>query len=353
MKKLDRYIGVTVLTHIFVVLLILLALQTFFSFLDEMKQVGRGQYDTLAALEFILLSAPRKLYEMLPAACLVGSLLGLGSLSSSSELTVMRAAGVATGRIVFAVLKSAVWLLLFALLIGEGVMPPLQKLAYDRRSSAIAGRVDSLTSGVWMREQESFVSIESVIGTDLMVRPRIFALDAQWQVTKVIDAQSAVHKQGQWWLNDVVTTDFKESAVVVQQQPQLRWDTGFTPEIVDLLAIRPDMLSLFSLGRYIQYLEANQTHSKRYQLAFWNKIIAPCTILIMVLLAAPLAMGNCRSGQMGRNLFLGVLGGVILNMMDRMFTNMGMIYPIPAFVAALLPSLLFLGLALWLLKRAW
>jgi lipopolysaccharide export system permease protein len=66
----------------------------------------------LEASNFVLLTAPRRLYDMLPMAALIGCLIGLGSLASSSELTIMRAAGVSIGRIVWAVMKPMLVLML-------------------------------------------------------------------------------------------------------------------------------------------------------------------------------------------------------------------------------------------------
>jgi lipopolysaccharide export system permease protein len=343
-KKLDLYIAKTVLIHIFVVLMVLLALQTFFALIDEMRQIGR--------FEFLLLSTPRRMHEILPVSALAGSLLGLGALAGTSELTVMRAAGMSRTSIVMAVLKAGVVLGLFSVLLGEGVMPPMQHKAIAHRSSAIAGRVSSLANGVWLRDQNRLVSVESVMGSDLMIHPRIMHLDADWKIAEIIEAQVATYQEQDWVLKEVVTTRFEEDNIVVTQAEQLLWQTGFGPQIVDLLSIRPDMLTLSGLLRYIRYLDANQTHSKRYWLAFWSKLMAPLSTLVMLLLAAPLAMGHARSTQMGRNLFLGILGGVLLNMLNRMFTNVGMITPLPSVMAATLPTLLFLILAIVLLRRS-
>ena len=104
MVKLDRYIGKSVLLAILAVLGIILGLATLFAFIDEMGSVS-DTYTVMDVLSFVLLTAPRRMYDMLPMAALIGCLIGLGSLASNSELTIMRAAGVSIGRIVWAVMK--------------------------------------------------------------------------------------------------------------------------------------------------------------------------------------------------------------------------------------------------------
>ena len=111
MRKLDRYIGSHVLLAILTVLGIIVGLALLFAFIDELGDV-KGSYGTLHAAVYVLLTTPSRIYEMLPMAALIGCLIGLGTLASSSELTIMRAAGVSLGRIVLAVMKPMLLLLL-------------------------------------------------------------------------------------------------------------------------------------------------------------------------------------------------------------------------------------------------
>ncbi|PXB84957.1 LPS export ABC transporter permease LptG, partial [Pseudomonas aeruginosa] len=93
MVKLDRYIGVTVFVAILAVLGVILGLALLFAFIDELNDIS-ASYGIGDALRFIFLTAPRRAYDMLPMAALIGCLVGLGTLASNSELTIMRAAGV-------------------------------------------------------------------------------------------------------------------------------------------------------------------------------------------------------------------------------------------------------------------
>ena len=116
MVKLDRYIGTQVFFSILAVLGIILGLALLFAFIDELGDV-QGKYGLGEALSYVMLTAPRRAYEMLPMAALIGSLIGLGSLASNSELTIMRAAGVSIGRIVWAVMKPLLVLILVLLIL--------------------------------------------------------------------------------------------------------------------------------------------------------------------------------------------------------------------------------------------
>ena len=106
MRKLDRYIAANVLGATTVVLVVLVFLEGLFSFLGELGDV-RGNYQTMDALLYTIFQFPKKIYEFIPVSALVGCLAGLGSMASSSELVVMRAAGVSLWRMVWAVIKPA------------------------------------------------------------------------------------------------------------------------------------------------------------------------------------------------------------------------------------------------------
>lgn len=135
MAKLDRYIGSSVLIAILAVLGIILGLASLFAFIDEVGNVS-DTYTVWDVLSYVALTAPRRLYDMMPMAALIGCLIGLGSLASNSELTIMRAAGVSIGRIVWAVMKPMLLLMACSVLIGEYVAPPAETTAQANRALA-------------------------------------------------------------------------------------------------------------------------------------------------------------------------------------------------------------------------
>ena len=92
-KILDLYIGRTILTTVLMTVTVLMILSGMFRFIDQLRLVGRGDYDMLSAGLFTLFSVPGDLILFFPMAALIGGLVGLGMLASNSELVVMQAAG--------------------------------------------------------------------------------------------------------------------------------------------------------------------------------------------------------------------------------------------------------------------
>ena len=115
MKLLDKHIGATVLGAVVVVLCIVAGLDTVFAFIAELGDI-ENDYQLYEAILYILMTVPRRVYEFISVATLIGSLIGLGVLANSNELTVMRAAGVSVSKIVYMACKPVILVVVFGLL---------------------------------------------------------------------------------------------------------------------------------------------------------------------------------------------------------------------------------------------
>ena len=79
----------------------LIAMFSFFDFIQELENIGRGNYNIANMLTFVLLSIPGHIYEVTPVAVLIGMMVSLGTLGRSSELIVMRVSGLSISYIGF------------------------------------------------------------------------------------------------------------------------------------------------------------------------------------------------------------------------------------------------------------
>src|SRR6187402_1179588 len=120
MRKINRYVFGVVFSAIGLTLLVFMSLDFIFSLINQLDSL-EGKYTASEAFIYLFLTLPRRLYTFMPFACLIGCMAGLGILASSSELVIIRAAGVSTMRIVWMALRPALVFIFAALLIGEYV----------------------------------------------------------------------------------------------------------------------------------------------------------------------------------------------------------------------------------------
>ena len=119
MSLLDLYIGRTIVHQALVVMAVLVGLFSLVMFIDQIADIGSGDYGVMRAFVFVGLSVPRIVYEVFPMATLLGAILGLSSMARDSELIVIRASGISVARMTLSALKFGAFFVLVAILIGE------------------------------------------------------------------------------------------------------------------------------------------------------------------------------------------------------------------------------------------
>ena len=89
MRTMRRYVARQVLSTSAFVFAGLLFLFGFFDFIQELSDVGRGNYRVPIAALYVLLSLPGRAYEILPVAALIGTLFALSQMVVNSVYTVV------------------------------------------------------------------------------------------------------------------------------------------------------------------------------------------------------------------------------------------------------------------------
>lgn len=89
MNILECYIGKSILVMIFVVLFVISGLIFIVKLVEEFKDVGKGSYDVIIVIYYVLLMLLSDIKEIIFVVVLIGGLFGLGNFVSCSELVVM------------------------------------------------------------------------------------------------------------------------------------------------------------------------------------------------------------------------------------------------------------------------
>jgi lipopolysaccharide export system permease protein len=349
---LDLYIARTLLSTTALSLSVLTGLSMLIRFIEQMKQVGRGSYDMTVAAVYIILSFPREIEQFFPMATLIGGLIGMGILASNSELVVMQSAGLSRWNIINSAMKSALVMVLFVMALGEWVSPVTEAMAKEIRTQAISG--GSLFSSdrlVWAKDGNNFVSIGEVVDKDKLREVSIYEFDQELQLTLITSAEKANFNDDSWQLNKVSYTKLAEGDISVDKVEKAIWRSSLTPDKLGVVTVKPEALSIRGLNDYVNYLQNNSQDPGRYKLALWRKMLQPLTVGVMLLTALSFIFGPLRSVTMGARVILGVLTGFGFFIANEVFGPLSLVYQLPPFLGALLPSLLFAGIAGYLLRR--
>jgi lipopolysaccharide export system permease protein len=105
------------------------------------------------------------------------------------------------------------------------------------------------------------------------------------------------------------------------------------------------------LYRYIGYLRENGLDSGQYSLALWKKSLLPLTTVVMIFLSVPFVFGPLRSVGVGQRIFVGTLCGIGFFLVDQTTGHLGIVYGLSPLLSVLVAPLLFLGVAIVLMRR--
>jgi lipopolysaccharide export system permease protein len=352
MLILDRYIARHIALGILLVMGLLLSLFTVFSFMDELNRVGKGSYTTLDAVQYVLLLIPGLIYQLFPITALLGCTIGLGVMASNSELTVMRAAGVSLNRIVWSAMKVGLVLVALTLIIGESIAPVAEQYARTLRSVAISDKLAIRgKSQLWARDGNSFVNVREILPGERLGGIFIYERDASHQISRIVQAQSAVFQKNQWILEDVVSSDLTSKQVTSQHQEKLIWNTKLSPDLLSVVTLLPGTMSIQGLYQYVGYLKKNGLDAATYENALWGKLVAPLITGVMMFLAIPFVFGPLRSVGVGHRVLVGALVGIGFYLANQMFAYVGIVYNFNPVLSAILPAGFALVVAYWMLRR--
>ncbi len=381
MKTLQRYVLSEVMVSVGFVLVAFLALFAFFDLLGELSTVGQGGYTFQGALIYVLLGLPGYAYELMPIAALIGAIYSLSQFASRSEFTIMRVSGMSTAQAGMMLAKAGLVFALATVVFGELVAPKASELAEKWKLRAQGASLSQeFRSGLWAKDVikaddgrgkptgSRFLNVREVRPDGSLLGLRIYEFDLDFHLRAELTAANAVYLgNNAWMLRQVTQTTFSPDAfrsptgdrdgstgIGVRELAEFRMVSEITPEILSVVFADPDRMSARDLAAYTQHLAENRQATNRYEIAFWKKVIYPFAVFVMLALALPFAYLHFRSGAVSMKIFAGIMLGVAFHLINNLFSHLGLINTWPPLATAVLPSALFLLMAigmLWWVER--
>ena len=351
MKTLRRYLAGMLLWTTLLALAALVALFAFISLIDQLEEVGRGSYGVLQAVTYVLLTMPRLASELFPIAAMIGSMATLGILAQNSELAVIRTAGVSSAQLAVLLARAALLLVVLAVINSELVAPFSEEKAQNLRSLSLTKQITLKSKyGFWARDGNSYINIRKILPGKRVEQIYIYEFDDDSRLRTSTRARQARYVQDRWLLENISQTIIDGKNIQKRQLKQAAWESLLDPEMLNLIIIEPQYLTLVGLFGYIKYLHENSQDSRLYEQALWVKLVRPFSILAMIILAVPMVRVHMRSMPVGQRVFQGALAGVIFHILSQASGNMGMVYGVASAISVAAPTVVLAGVLFWLLR---
>jgi lipopolysaccharide export system permease protein len=349
---LTGYIVREILKGSFIAVLLLLTLFNLFTFSDELKDLGGG-YGLKQIFYYLALTSPRVFYELVPASALLGSLFILGAMGNNRELIAMRAAGLSVFGIIRAVMLAGAILVIISILVGEFVAPATERMAQLVRVSARNEQVlMNAKYGLWLREGKKFINVRQIEDDGNLADISIYEIDDQQHLNQAMHADQAVFLGNQQWnMKNIKKSEISTQQMRASTQDNQLWKSSIAPNLLKIVVVNPNNLSLYDLAGYVGFLKKNHQKSHVFELAFWGRIVNPLVTFVMLLLSAPFVIAVKRDTSVGVRMMIGVIIGMGFNIIDKIVGHIGLIFDLNPPLMAFIPSLTVLALALFAVSR--
>lgn len=359
-KLHDLYIGRVLLGTVLLTWAVLVGMDFVVSgLLGEIGDIGKGDYTFATALVDVIYTVPRRAYQLFPTAAVIGTLMGLGQLAASSELTALRALGLSRRRLGLAVALALSALTTLMVVDGETLGPWGQRKAESlKAASKSKDMIVAQYSGLWAREGNTFLNAQT--GEErgeggrqwLALRDvRLYEFDANGRLESIARAASAEHHPGGWLLHNVRRTWFDQRSVTQTEALEEQWQSKLDDAALAASVMAPRYMPSSALRSSIEYRKRNDLDASAYEESYWGRWFYPVNVLALCLAAIPFAFGSLRSGGLGRRLFIGIVFALGFWLLQTQVVRLAGVYKFDYRIAYLIPSAVMLAVSTVLFRR--
>lgn len=332
---------------------------TLFSAVDAMSMMMENKGVAPAAwAKYYLYYFPEIIRQLLPVACLLGTILTLSSLNKANELVALFASGMSLFRISMPILAWVILVSAAGYWVTDRVIPKTTKeknyiFYYDVKKEP--HRFSTIkTNKIWYRSTNSLYNIQTLNAQGNKAQGlTMYFFSDEWDLVQMITAREVSIQGAQWSLeNGTVTVFSKESSFPLTSQFKNK-NIVMAEDSKDLQSAgqTADMMSQSELKHFIEKNKSAGLDTLHYEVDFQSKYGFAFAGLVMSLLGIPFSVGRARSGGTMMNV------GICLALVFAYYVfyssglTLGRQGAIPPVVAAWAPNLIMAALGLVLLKR--
>jgi len=354
MNVLTLYIIKEVTKGSLVAILLLLTLFNLFTFSDELKELGKGNYGLKEILMYLALTSPRVFFELVPSSALLGSLFVVGAMANNREIVAMRAAGLSTAWIIRSIMLAGLLLVIIAIFVGEFIAPASERTAQVLKTTAQNnGVVMRSQYGMWLREGNRFINVRRILDDGSLGDIRIYEIDEQHRLDRITQVDHGKFLGNERWkLSNIRQSFVNPNQISAETKPEMEWQSSIDSDLLKVAVVNSDNLALYDLYMYIDFLKTNNQKSQIYEMAFWSRLVNPLVTFVMLMVSVPFVIGIGRGISTGGRIMMGILIGMSFNILDRIASNMGLIYDVNPLLMAVAPSTLVFCIALYYVWKA-
>ena len=342
---IDKNIAKRVLNSIFIVAMAIAFLDFLFTFLSEISDLS-STYLLSDALIYSAYSIPGSIYAYLSYICLLGVLIGLGSLQEDGEIIGAKVLGKSNFNMTIASLRPALIIIAIGYIFQETLLPSISQTNEETR--LVKQNQINADDGYWFASQSSINFFKSSPSRNTLNDITIYELGDENNILKIIESKLSLRDSEEWTLYDLKINDLKTHSVTYLEEKT--WEEGPNESEMQRI-LSPKYLSIFELRDALKQ-EASEYRRNNLYLEYWRKIFHPLTTVLLILLGASFIFGKVRDDNLSQRILSGILFAFSLNIVQNLFESMAAVSFLTPLTAVILPMIIIFLITLyfWNLK---
>jgi LPS export ABC transporter permease LptG len=339
-------------TTLFVSTLAIVIVEMLLNF-DNMLRVQKG---AAGVLTYLLLRIPSYyLRDLVPVAAFTASFLSLGLAARWLEITAIKAGGISPQRVAFPVLLAAAFLALCDFAVNETwVVQATQQWKQQRRGET--PEIEFGQGSFWYHRGRTIYNIGGADRATRTLRDvSLFERDREGRLVRSIHAeQIRIDVEHRWHFEDAVIRRFdplrsdRAPRVETLKETVMRFDHRNDIALMDADA------TLLSVPRLREYILARLREGdavQRLVAVFHARLTDPIAVLLLAMLAIPLALRVEQTRSLGQPALLGVGAVAAFFLVRNVGVTLAAEGVLPPAAAPWLVLMLFAGLGVWSFAR--
>jgi len=252
-------------------------------------------------------------------------------------------------------MKPAFIVMGIGLLLGEFIAPRLELKGELDRALSRGEQVGLSRYGHWQRDDNEFMHFNAIDPEGVLYGISIYNFTDEKALASLTSAESAVFIEnaagGYWVLQKGTQSTFLQDDENTSAFESKIWNVDLSPDLLKVLIIDPDKMSISDLFRYASRFENQGQDGGAYFLSFWEKILQPLTTAALVIVAVSFIFGPLRSSTMGSKVFTAICFGIAFYLIQNLLSTVSLVYQFNPLLAVSLPIIFCLLLGYLMLRH--
>ncbi|MDG2305161.1 MAG: LPS export ABC transporter permease LptG [Candidatus Binatia bacterium] len=317
--------------------------------IDFFERIPRFlQHDptTAQVVIYFLLKIPLIVAQIMPAAVLAATLLGLGGLARRAELMAMRACGISLWQIATPIVLACGVLSVAMLAFNEYVVPPSAARSDYIETVEIKNktyRAHFRQRELWYQDRRGFTNIDRFDPKKSEIHGLTrYEFNDDFQLRRIVSATLA-RWNGSGWDSEGAYEVIVAPSGEVETKTLEPNGLGLKETPKDFTGVYRDAehMSYAALAEQTRQLAAKGINTQDSQVELWLKIALPFASLVMSLIAIPLASRHSRQSSSAANVGIALVVGFSYWVVLALTTSLGKGELLPPVVAAWTANALF------------